>query len=89
VFDNRVRRRIFGSKREEKPGEWRRFYDLYSSPNMNHLMLYRNISCDILFRLLINLISCSVWLISEEWRDGRSVLRVEGKDRFVKGFCGA
>jgi hypothetical protein len=37
VFENRVLRRIFGSKRDNVTGEWRRLYkeelkDLYSSP---------------------------------------------------------
>jgi hypothetical protein len=39
VFENRVLRRIFGPKREEVTGEWRRLHnvelnDLYSSPNI-------------------------------------------------------
>jgi hypothetical protein len=39
VFKNRVLRRIFGPKRDEVTGEWRRlhnkqFNDLYSSPNI-------------------------------------------------------
>jgi hypothetical protein len=39
VFENRVLRRIFGSKRDEVTAEWRRLlneelYDLYSSPNI-------------------------------------------------------
>jgi hypothetical protein len=39
VFENRVLRRIFGSKRDEVTGEWRRLhneelYILYSSPNI-------------------------------------------------------
>jgi hypothetical protein len=39
VFENRVLRRIFGSKRDEATGEWRRLgnkelNDLYSSPNI-------------------------------------------------------
>jgi hypothetical protein len=39
VFENRVLRRIFGPKRDETTGEWRRLHneelnDLYSSPNI-------------------------------------------------------
>jgi hypothetical protein len=39
VFKNRVLKRIFGSKRDEVTGEWRRLHneelnDLYSSPNI-------------------------------------------------------
>jgi hypothetical protein len=39
VFENRVLRRIFGPKRYEATGEWRRLHneelnDLYSSPNI-------------------------------------------------------
>jgi hypothetical protein len=39
VFENRVLRRIFGPKRDELRGEWRRLhnkelYALYSSPNI-------------------------------------------------------
>jgi hypothetical protein len=39
VFENRVLRRIFGPKRDEVMGEWRRFHNgelhnLYSSPNI-------------------------------------------------------
>jgi hypothetical protein len=38
VFENRVLRRIFGPKRDEVTGEWRKlhnkvFRDLYSSPS--------------------------------------------------------
>jgi hypothetical protein len=43
VFQNRVLRRIFGSKRDEATGEWRRLHneelnDLYSSPNINRVI---------------------------------------------------
>src|SRR5215468_9651221 len=39
VFENRVLRRIFGTRRDEATGEWRRLHneepnDLYSSPNI-------------------------------------------------------
>jgi hypothetical protein len=39
VFENRVLRNIFGPKREEVTGEWRRLHNeelngLYSSPNI-------------------------------------------------------
>ena len=39
VFENRVLRRIFGSKRDEVTGEWRKLHneelnDVYCSPNI-------------------------------------------------------
>ena len=39
VFENRVLRRIFGPKRDEVAGQWRKLHneelnDLYSSPNI-------------------------------------------------------
>jgi curved DNA-binding protein CbpA len=39
IFENRILRKIFGPKRDEVTGEWRRLYteelnDLYSSPNI-------------------------------------------------------
>jgi len=42
VFEDRVQRRIFGPKRDEVTGEWRRLhnkelYDLYSSANIIHV----------------------------------------------------
>jgi hypothetical protein len=43
VFENRVLRRIFGPKRDEATGDWRRLHneelnDLYSSPNIIRLI---------------------------------------------------
>jgi hypothetical protein len=42
VFENRVLRRIFGPKRDEVTGEWRKLHkeelrDLYSSPSIYNL----------------------------------------------------
>jgi hypothetical protein len=46
VFENRVLRRIFGPKRDEVRGEWRRLHneelnDLYSSPTIIRLIKSR------------------------------------------------
>jgi hypothetical protein len=46
VFENRVQRRIFGPKRDEVTGEWRRLHneklnDPYSSPNIWVIKLRR------------------------------------------------
>jgi hypothetical protein len=49
VFENRVLRRIFGPKRDEATGEWRRLHngelnDLYSSPNIIRVIKSRRMS---------------------------------------------
>ena len=46
VFENRVLRKIFGSKRDEVTGEWRRLhneelYDMYSASNIVRLIKSR------------------------------------------------
>jgi hypothetical protein len=46
VFENRVLRRIFGPKREEVTGEWRKLHnkelhDLYSSPSVIRMIKSR------------------------------------------------
>jgi hypothetical protein len=46
VFENRVLRRIFGPKRDEVTGEWRKFHneelrDLYSSPSIIRIIKSR------------------------------------------------
>jgi len=46
VFENRVLRRVFGSKRDEVTGEWRKLHnvelsDLYSLPNVVRVVISR------------------------------------------------
>jgi hypothetical protein len=46
VFENRVLRRIFGPKRDELTGEWRKLHneelhDLYSSPTIVRMIKSR------------------------------------------------
>jgi hypothetical protein len=48
VFEKRVLRKIFGPKKEEGTGEWRRLhneqlYDLYSSPNIIRMIESRKL----------------------------------------------
>jgi hypothetical protein len=50
VFENRVRRRIFGPKRDEVTGDWRKLHDeelrnLYSSPNIIRMIKSRRMIC--------------------------------------------
>jgi hypothetical protein len=50
VFDNRVLRRIFGPKRGEVTGEWRKLHneeldDLYSSPIITQVIKSRRMRC--------------------------------------------
>jgi hypothetical protein len=50
VFENRVLRRIFGPKRDEVNGDWRKLHkkelrDLYSSPSIIKIMKSRRIRC--------------------------------------------
>jgi hypothetical protein len=41
MFENRVLRRIFGSKRDEVMGGWKKLYNLYSSPSIIRMMKSR------------------------------------------------
>ena len=56
VFENRVLRRVFGPKRDEVTGEWRKLHneelsDLYCSPHIKNKIRHNyNFAC------------CSVWV---------------------------
>jgi hypothetical protein len=41
VFENRVLRRIFGPKREEVTGGWRKLHNLYASPEIIRVIKQR------------------------------------------------
>jgi hypothetical protein len=50
VFENRVLRRIFGPKRDEVMGEWRKLHnkelhDLYSSPSIIRIIKSERLRC--------------------------------------------
>jgi hypothetical protein len=50
VFETRVLRRIFGPKRDEVTGEWRKLHneklrDLYSSPSIISMIKSRTMRC--------------------------------------------
>jgi hypothetical protein len=50
MFENRVLRRIFGSKRDEVTGAWRKLHNeelhnLYSSPNIIGMIKSRRMRC--------------------------------------------
>ena len=50
VFENKVSRRIFGPRRDEVTGDWRRLHneelnDLYSSPNIVRVITSRRMRC--------------------------------------------
>jgi hypothetical protein len=50
VFENRVLRRIFKSKREEAAGSWRRLHNeelcnFYASPNIARVIKSRRMKC--------------------------------------------
>ena len=49
MFENRVPRRMFGPKRDEVTGKWRKLhseelYDLYTSPNIVRVIKSRRMS---------------------------------------------
>jgi len=52
VFENRVLGRIFGPRRDEVTGEWRKLHneklnDLYSTPNIVRVIKSRRMRCSV------------------------------------------
>jgi hypothetical protein len=50
IFENRVLRKIFGPKRDEVTGDWRKLHyeelhNLYSSPNIIRMIKLRRMRC--------------------------------------------
>jgi hypothetical protein len=41
VFENRVLQKIFGPRRDEVTGNWRKLHNLYSSPNIIRMITSR------------------------------------------------
>jgi hypothetical protein len=68
VFENRVLRRIFGPKRDEITGEWRRLhnkglYALYSSPNIIRVKESRRVTwSEHVERMGDRIGACRVWV---------------------------
>jgi hypothetical protein len=88
VFENRILRRIFGTKREED-GSWRKlhndeFYSLYSSPNIARMIKSRRMRvAGHVARMGREEVFTGFWLggpkIGDPWEDlgvgGRIILR--------------
>ena len=64
VFENRVLRKIFGPRRDEVTGEWRRLHneelnDLYSSPNIVRVIKSRRIRWAGMWRIWVSRGRCT------------------------------
>jgi hypothetical protein len=75
MFENRVLRRIFGPKRDEVTGEWRKLHneelhDLYSSPSINRIIKSRRMRwAGHVARMRISGTLIDYWLESQRERD--------------------
>jgi len=72
VFENRVLWRIFGAKRDEVTGEWRKLhneglYDLYCSPNIVRVVRSIRMRWMGHIKIIIIFINCS-WVVTRwQW----------------------
>jgi hypothetical protein len=75
MFENRVLRRIFGSKRDEVTGEWRKLHneklrDLYSSPSIIRIIKSRRMRwADHVARMGRRVTRIDYWWESQRERD--------------------
>jgi hypothetical protein len=75
VFENRVLKRIFGPKRDEVTGDWRKqhneeLHNLYSSPSIIRMIKSRKIRLTgYVERIGIRGIYIGYWLESQKGRD--------------------
>jgi hypothetical protein len=75
VFENRVLRKIFGPKRDEVTGEWRKLHnkelhDLYSSPSIIRIIKSRRMRWEgHVARMEIRVTRIDYWWESQRERD--------------------
>jgi hypothetical protein len=75
VFENRVLRRIFGPKRDEVTGEWRKMHneelrDLYSSPSVIRMIKSRRMRwAGHVARMGAKRNACRIWWESRREKD--------------------
>ncbi|KAJ4438110.1 Acidic leucine-rich nuclear phosphoprotein 32 member [Periplaneta americana] len=86
VFENKVLRKIFGAKRDEVIGEWRKLHNtelhaLYLSPD-----IIRNIKSDILELNLDNCRSTSIVGLSDDFTNLESLSLINVGLTSLKGF---
>jgi hypothetical protein len=74
MFENRVPRRIFGPKRDEVPGSWRKlhdedFHNLYSSPSIIRTIKKDNVCTACSTNWGIKLMHIGYWRKSQKESD--------------------
>jgi hypothetical protein len=84
VFENKMLRKIFGPRRDELTGEWRRLHNeeinvLYSSPNLVRVIKSRRMNGLVMWRVWVRRRECvGSWWGNRRERDHWGDLRVDG-----------